>query len=508
MRHWKIFTAIALVCSVAYAATVPRTITADYIKTVAGQVVTWSIPHTQQDTFAGVDSPQTFTHKTIDGNTNTLLNVPASAISGFNSVPNGGTGNSSLAANGVLVGEGTSPFNAVTGSQFQSLIANASGDPSFQALNLAQSAATQGILPVSKGGTGITSVPVAGSMTYSNGSAYASMGLGAAGTFPISDGAGNVTWSNNPMTHTIFSATGASVGGYWFDTSAISASGLLAGCVYTNNGVSFTILQTVLSGATRIWASSTQAPTASGTLTYSSGGGASGAGCNGATGTAITFFDANQLAIYNPPANTKVLKIFLIGGGGGGSGAAAVSAGVSTSLGAGGGGGSTCIKYISNPVGPYYYSISTGGAGGVGNAQGATARPSSFVSSSVGGPTFMMAAGGDHGGTTGAVTTFVQIAVGAGGFTIASIGCDYDVKGGNGGTGIIYSLTQQCGGQGGSSMFAGPVGTACGNGGGSANGVAGNAPGGGGLGAGNFNSASSFNGGAGAAGGLLIEEFQ
>lgn len=62
-------------------------------------------------------------------------------------VPFGGTGQTSFTSNSLLIGNGSSALsNIPNGSQYQSLIANASGAASFQSLNLAQSAAVTGIL--------------------------------------------------------------------------------------------------------------------------------------------------------------------------------------------------------------------------------------------------------------------------------------------------------------------------------------------------------------------------
>lgn len=78
-----------------------------------------------------------------------------SSISTPVSVPNGGTGDSTLTAHGVLLGEGTSAINASaagnTGAPF--LSGGASADGSYGALNLAGGAnVVTGILPAANGG--------------------------------------------------------------------------------------------------------------------------------------------------------------------------------------------------------------------------------------------------------------------------------------------------------------------------------------------------------------------
>jgi hypothetical protein len=110
-------------------------------------------------TFATDSNTLTLTNKSISGSSNTFSNIPASAISsGQLGVANGGTGDSSLTAHAVLLGEGTSPVAFAAPTQYESLIGNASGDPSFQAVPLNQSAAVSGQLPVANGGTGLSTI--------------------------------------------------------------------------------------------------------------------------------------------------------------------------------------------------------------------------------------------------------------------------------------------------------------------------------------------------------------
>lgn len=74
-------------------------------------------------------------------------------------VGSGGSGAASFTAHGVLFGEGSSAFGVSAAPlQYQSLIGNASGDASFQALNLAQSAAVTGILGHANGGSDASSL--------------------------------------------------------------------------------------------------------------------------------------------------------------------------------------------------------------------------------------------------------------------------------------------------------------------------------------------------------------
>jgi len=75
---------------------------------------------------------------------------------------------SGLTANGVIYAvNSTSVASTTAGSQYQSMIANATGAPTFQALALNQSAAVSGTLAVANGGTGTTTSTGTGSNVLS-----------------------------------------------------------------------------------------------------------------------------------------------------------------------------------------------------------------------------------------------------------------------------------------------------------------------------------------------------
>jgi hypothetical protein len=66
----------------------------------------------------------------------------------------GGTGVESFTDNGVVYGDGTSALDVTAaGTQYQVLQAGSGGVPEFNAVNLAQSAAVTGLLPIVNGGT-------------------------------------------------------------------------------------------------------------------------------------------------------------------------------------------------------------------------------------------------------------------------------------------------------------------------------------------------------------------
>ncbi|MBM4252935.1 MAG: hypothetical protein FJ146_13265 [Deltaproteobacteria bacterium] len=86
--------------------------------------------------------------------------LPMSQIaSGVLDVGKGGTGATSLTANGVVLGSGTGALTTTTGGQpYQSLMIGPSGGaPLFSAVDLAQPLAITGILPRANGGTGLAS---------------------------------------------------------------------------------------------------------------------------------------------------------------------------------------------------------------------------------------------------------------------------------------------------------------------------------------------------------------
>ncbi len=66
----------------------------------------------------------------------------------------GGTGVESFTDNGVVYGNGTSALDVTAaGTEYQVLQAGSGGVPAFGAVNLAQSAAVTGQLPIANGGT-------------------------------------------------------------------------------------------------------------------------------------------------------------------------------------------------------------------------------------------------------------------------------------------------------------------------------------------------------------------
>lgn len=116
----------------------------------------------------------------------TTLSIATSSITGIISVPNGGTGTSSITAHGAVIGNGTSAVSVATVSTSGfALISNGTAsDPTFQQIT---TGFLSGIISVPNGGTG-TSALTAGQIILGNGTSavnvtsLVSVSLGGTGT--------------------------------------------------------------------------------------------------------------------------------------------------------------------------------------------------------------------------------------------------------------------------------------------------------------------------------------
>lgn len=225
-----------------------------------------------------------------------------------------------------------------------------------------------------------------------------------------------------PTVQRFTSGSGTYYLNYTFDITSGSAT---AGATYTNNGITFTVYETV-SGATRVVMSGSGAPAASGTLTKASG-----------TGDSTLTFSA-----YYAP---KWLQVRGVGGGGGSGGSGTASqtaggAGGNTTFGSslltgnGGAGGGV----IGNP----------GGAGGSATVA-APARGSAFTGGYGAGHGFNnVSNGGSHPGGVGGNTIFGGAAGGSvyGGAGVAGA---TNTGGGAGGAGTNTNVAASYSGSGG-----------------------------------------------------------
>jgi hypothetical protein len=106
--------------------------------------------------------------------TTDIPNLDTSKVTtGTFGVERGGTGTGTLTSNGILYGNGLAAIGTTSaGNQYQVLRAGSGGTPAFGSINLDQSAAVTGVLPLSNGGTGAASA----------GEARTKLGLGTAAT--------------------------------------------------------------------------------------------------------------------------------------------------------------------------------------------------------------------------------------------------------------------------------------------------------------------------------------
>jgi collagen type I alpha len=122
-------------------------------------------------------------------------------VAGTLPVANGGTGQTSLTAHSVLVGDGTSAVTLVTPATtgYPLVSDGPTNDPIFAQVLLGGGAAgVAGTLPVGNGGTGLTSPGAAGNVVQSNGSVLQSAPVPSASAFnfhgaTVDIGSGNIT---------------------------------------------------------------------------------------------------------------------------------------------------------------------------------------------------------------------------------------------------------------------------------------------------------------------------
>lgn len=260
-------------------------------------------------------------------------------------------------------------------------------------------------------------------------------------------------------------------------TFTITSASATAGATYTNNGATFTVINTIASGVS-ILMDAGGVPAASGTLTKSSG-----------TGDTTITFSASAVATVSFVVPTNVTELFavLVGGGGGGGGGRPTSGGVTA--GGGGGGGEGSVGNLKQPfiipVTPaetLTITIGVGGRGGgisaTGVAGGATIikRSSTTLVSMAGGLAGLTGSGGTGGngggaggsagissgtGATGTLAFNPNLVPGSGGgggggggTGSGGLGAPVSIFGFTGGTTGGASANRGGGGGGGASCFA------------------------------------------------------
>ena len=286
------------------------------------------------------------------------------------------------------------------------------------------------------------------------------------------------TFLNTPPSVRYFTS-GTSVTFYPDYTFYTAAANATAGATYTNNGVTYTVYQTI-SGGSQLIANGNGTPQLQGTLTKASG-----------TGDATIIFFAWKLPLW--------MKVRVVGGGGGGGATTTTNASQASAAGGGGGGGYS-EKIITPALLATSYTYSVGGAAAAGGTSGATGsggNASSFSGGSV--SITCNGGGGGSGGPTEAGGPVYATGMAGGG---AASGGDINVTGGGGGPGVVFSTGQMTGGWGGGT----PLSPNVDGGQGYQTGFSGTGPGGGGSGASSSPSGAFLGGGTGAAGIIILEQ--
>lgn len=251
---------------------------------------------------------------------------------------------STIASSGLLTssqlvlggGAGSAPTSLAAGSQYQVLRMGAS-NPGYGAVDLAQSAAVTGVLPIANGGTDNGSLAVtAGGVIYTDGTKLQNVGAGSSGNVLQSNGASAPTWVNNTPTF-----------------SSLSTNGVM----FANSAT--TITSTLSSNTT-------------GQALVSTSNAAPSWGALGAAGVQTSTFTAPTVQRFTSSSGTYTLptsprsplyviaEIIGAGGGGSGSGSTTPSAGSS-------GGNSTFGSATAGGGSPGVYTTA-GGAGGTNTA--------------------------------------------------------------------------------------------------------------------------------------------
>jgi hypothetical protein len=267
----------------------------------------------------------------------------AGSISTPVSVANGGTGDTTLTAHGVLIGNGTSAVSVTgTGTTGQVLTSNgSSADPTFQTASGGSSTAPT--VQTFTSGSGTYTRPTSPTPLYLR---VRMVGGGGGGG---GDGTGS-------------GANGTSGTASTFGTSLLSANGGIRGITGQSSGQGgrqATQIPTINSPAI-----GTGVPGGSGnsggTATSSANGLGGTGGCSGILGSGSGEGGGGGGAGGNAATNS--------GGGGGGAGSNTTTNGVT---GGGGGAGASGIDaIIPSPSATYSYTVGTGGTGGAGGVTG------------------------------------------------------------------------------------------------------------------------------------------
>ena len=188
MRFLKILASLILIPNLAFGSASIGT--SGTVKSVA-----FSVPATSIFSVSG--SPVTLTGTLALATTGTSGGIP------YFSSTSQLASSALLTANQLILGggAGAAPVTLAAGSQYQVLRMGAS-TPAYGSINLDQSAAVTGTLPIANGGTNSTSTPTAGGAAYGDGSAFKVTSAGTSGQMLTSAGSSAPTWSNGVISDT------------------------------------------------------------------------------------------------------------------------------------------------------------------------------------------------------------------------------------------------------------------------------------------------------------------
>lgn len=198
-------------------------------------------------------------------------------VTGTLPVSNGGTGQSSLTAHDVIVGNGTSAVSLVAPSSTSgvALVSNgSSSDPSFGAVDLSSSSAATGTLPIARGGTNSSTALSGSSIVVSNGTSIIQGSAGTSTTVLHGNASGTPTYGAVALT-TDVSGTLPVANGGTNSSTALSGSSIMvsngSSVIQGSAGTSTTVLHGNASG-TPTYSAVSLTTDVTGTLPVANGG--------------------------------------------------------------------------------------------------------------------------------------------------------------------------------------------------------------------------------------------